>query len=94
MSDILVELNSITIFEKRRDGASCCPENPYRGLGLFTPTVRIQWNESDDDAEGAYSLAINAPTRLYLERSDAGLCWCAELRVLGFGFRLWVQATY
>jgi hypothetical protein len=72
----------------------CWPGNPLRVFAFFTPTVGIRWSETDDDFERVYSFALDAPTRLCLMRSDAGLYWSLDLRVLGFGFSAWMQATY
>lgn len=79
---IHIQINNTTLFE------TDSPMFLYWHLALTSPTVTIQWNESDLYESEACRFSFEAFTGVNLAYSDKGRYWRIRLSLLGFGFNI------
>ena len=87
-----IDINSCNIITRYNGLPS--KDNVFWSVSLFTPTVYITLNESDDYSNNQFRLAVNAHTGFNFQMSDKGSTWRIEGRLVGFGFSLFRQSDW
>lgn len=92
--ELTLGLNEHFCLFQNQKSHKVCNDNPQYSLTVFTPTIRLDWNMSDEYSTSLYNLQISARTHLGLTHSDLGDFWRFHFQLLGFGFDFSRQSAF
>lgn len=94
--ELTLGLNERFCFFQNQKSYKLCSDNPQYSLTVFTPTIRLDWNKSEEYSYSAslYNLQFSATSHFGLTHSDLGTFWRIHVRLLGFGFDFSRQSAF